>query len=134
MNQWGSDPDGGKGKGCKNGRTLAVIPAGTPTADVSTAEIAILRPPVTSIKNWQMYVQKCAALYKRPPLGVITQIGTVPDQKSQFKVTFTDVGVVEIDRIKYLIDRVPTALSICQKVYEANAEPAADQQKKSKKF
>lgn len=122
MNQWGSDPNGGRGKACKNGRALAVIPANTKPEDIATAEMAILRPPVTSIKNWQMYVQKVVALYRRPPLGVVTQIGTVPDQKSQFKVTFTDIGAVEADKIKGILDRVPEALTVCQKVYEGNAE------------
>lgn len=126
MNAWKSDPDGGRGKACKNGRTLAVIPAGTKPEDVPTAEIAILKPPVTSVKNWQMYVQKLGALFNRPPLAMITQIGSVPDAKSQFKITFTDMGAVDREMLKPLIDRVPAALEVCQKVYEAqDKEPKA---------
>lgn len=132
-NKWKSDPDGGKGKACKNVRTLAVIPADTKAEELPTAEIAILRPPVTSIKNWQMYVQKVAALYNRPPLAIVTQIATVPDIKSQFKVTFTDMGVVDIGRIKGLIERVPSALEVCKKVYEPNAEPTPEEAEKANK-
>jgi hypothetical protein len=134
-NKWGSDPDGGRGKACKNGRSLAIIPAGTPAADIAGAELAILRPPVTSIKNWQMYVQKCSTLYNRPPLAIITQVGSVPDQKTQYKLTFTDIGVVDSSMFKGLIDKIPAALDVCQKVYEAgdNNAPAADNGK-AKKF
>lgn len=132
-NKWKSDPDGGKGKACKNVRTIAVIPADTKPEDLPTCEIAILRTPVTSVKNWQMYVQKCSALYNRPPLALITQIGTVPDQKSQFKVTFTDKGVVDKSMFKGLIDRVPAALEICKKVYEPNAEPTPEEAEKANK-
>lgn len=134
-NKWKSDPDGGKGKACKNTRSLAVIPAGTKPEDISTAEIAILRPPVTSIKNWQMYVQKCSALYNRPPLAVITQIGSVPDQKTQYKITFTDVGVVDKGMLKGLIDRIPAALETAMKVYDPPEEaPAEEGEAKAKKF
>lgn len=136
-NKWGSDPEGGRGKACKNGRSIAVIPAHTTAENVPSAEVAIIRPPVTSVKNWQNHVQTCAAKYSRPPLAVITEIGSVPDQKSQFKITFTDVGVVDASLLKPLLDRVPFALEVCQKVYEANADkpPAAPEDTgKSKKY
>jgi len=122
MNKWGSDPNGGRGKACKNGRSLALIPADS--QDPATAEIAILKPPVTSVNNWQMFVQKCAAVYNRPPLAVICQVGTVPDAKSQYKVTFTDVGAVDNSLIKGLIDRQESAMDACMKIYEAS-EPTA---------
>lgn len=133
-NQWNSDPKGGKGKACKNSRSLAVIPAGTKPADVATCEIAVLRPPVTSVKNWQMYVQKCGALYARPPLAVLTQVGTVPDQTSQFKLTFTDTGVVDNAMVGPLLDRVPYALEVAQKIYEPNVKQEDPKNAKAKKF
>jgi hypothetical protein len=132
-NQWGSDPDGGRGKACKNGRVLALIPANTQPEAVPTAEIAILRPPVTSVKNYQQHVQTVAALYNRPPLGVITEVGTVPDVKSQYKVTFTEKGPLDISMIKPILDRIPAALETCQKIYEANKEAPAGSDK-AKKF
>lgn len=121
-NKWGSDPEGGRGKACKNGRSLALIPAHTTAEAVPTAEIAILRPPVTSIANWKNYVQNCGAKYNRPPLAVITQVSSVPDVKSQYKLTFTDIGVVDKSMLKPLIEREAFALQVCQKVYEANAD------------
>lgn len=138
-NKWGSDPEGGRGKACKNGRSLAVIPAHTAAENVATAEIAILRPPVTSVANWKNHVQLCLAKYNRPPLAVITEVGSVPDQRSQYKLTFTDIGVVDVSMLKPLIDRVPFALDVCQKIYEPNTDPVPDEdgekkEKKSKKF
>jgi len=133
-NQWKSDPDGGRGKACKNTRSLAVIPASTRPEDIATAEIAILKPPVTSVNNWQMYVQKCGALYKSPPLALITRVGSVPDQKSQYKLTFTDIGVVDRSMLGGLIARIPAALEIAQKVYDPPTERAAETASKPAKF
>ena len=132
-NEWASDPEGGRGKACKNGRVLALIPGDTKPDAVPTAEIALLKPPVTSIKNYQTYVQKLAAVYNRPPLGVLTEISTVPDQKSQYKVVFTDIGVLDISMIKPILDRVPSALDACQKVYEYT-EPAPAGEAKQRKM
>jgi len=129
-NQWKSDPDGGRGKACKNTRSLAVIPASTRAEDVPTAEIAVLRPPVTSVNNWMMYVQKCGALYNAPPLALITRIGSVPDQKSQYKITFTDHGVVDRSLLGALFERIPAALEICKKVYDPPAEKAPESERK----
>lgn len=125
-NQWGSDPDGGRGKACKNSRSLGLIPATTAAEDIPTAEIAVLKLPVMSVKNWQMYVQKCAALHNRPPLGLVTRIGTVPDQKSQFRVTFEDVKDVDISAIKPLLDRRGAVQELLEKPYDANPVPATD--------
>jgi hypothetical protein len=131
-NKWGSDPDGGRGKACKNGRNLAVIPSNTTAESIATAEIAILKPPVTSVKNWQNYVQKLGTVYNKPPLAIITQVGTVPDQKSQYKITFEDIGVVDSSMYKGLFDRIPTGLEICQKIYEANPEKVETSDKAQK--
>lgn len=98
-NQWGSDPDGGKGKACKNTRRLALLPADCVNNpdEMDKAEEIYIKLPVLSVKNWALYVNNVSAQYKRPPFGVITSISTEPDTKAQFKVTFR------------AIDRVPDA-------------------------
>lgn len=134
-NQWGSDPSGGKGKACKNGRRLAIIPADTKPEDVAAAEVATLALPVMSITNWSNYVHKCSALFSRPPLGVLTQIGTVPDAKSQFRVTFNYVSSLDKSLLMPLIQKAqdPAVREILERVYEPNAEkPEASG--KAKKF
>lgn len=96
-NEWGSAANGGKGKACRETRRLLLIPADSisSAAAVETAEVAALRPPVTSLKNYANYVQTIAATMRRPPLAVVTEVAVVPDPKTQFKVVFTMVKAIE---------------------------------------
>jgi hypothetical protein len=107
-NEWGSATNGGKGKACRETRRMLLIPADsidTPEA-VKAAEVAALRPPVTSLKNYANYVQTVAMTLKRPPVAVITEIAVVPDAKTQFKVTFTLIKAIENgDVIRALMER-----------------------------
>src|SRR6188768_2472611 len=52
MFAWGSDPNGGRGKACKERRRLAFIPAD------GSAEMVMLSIPPTSIKNWSNYARE----------------------------------------------------------------------------
>lgn len=133
-NQWGSDPSGGKGKACKNQRILGLIPASTKPEEVMDAEVAIAKLPVTSAANFGTYVNKIATLFNRPPLGMVTTVGTVPDLKSQFKVTFTNVGPVDNAMLKPLIDKAATVQTMLERVYEPNVEAPAEDTTKKKKF
>lgn len=133
MNQWESDPDGGRGKACKNVRSLALIPAGIKAEQAPTAEVAILKLPVMSVKNWQTYVQMCKAVHGRPTYGVVTEIGTVPDAKSQFKITFADKGLVELPIIAGILPRMEDIDAMLQHVYEAPPAPSAEDEAKAKK-
>lgn len=96
-NEWGSATNGGKGKACRETRRLLVIPADSigSVEAVKAAEVAALRPPVTSLKNYSTYVQTVATTLKRPPLAVISEIAVVPDAKTQFKVTFSLIKAIE---------------------------------------
>lgn len=110
-NEWGSATNGGKGKACRETRRMLLIPADsidTPEA-VKAAEVAALRPPVTSLKNYANYVQTVAMTLKRPPVAVVTEIAVVPDAKTQFKVTFTLIKAIENgDVIRALMQRAET--------------------------
>lgn len=86
MNQFGS-ADVGKGKACQNTRRLALIPEGA-LKNIDEAEVAFMKIPVMSVKNYAGYVTELSSALKRPPLGVITEIKLVPDDKSQFRVQF----------------------------------------------
>lgn len=125
QNQWGSDPNGGKGKACKNSRSLALIPANTSAEELLTAEMAVLKLPVMSVKNWSMYVQKCSALHNRPFFSMQTQIGTVPDQKSQFRVTFRDGERLPMEMVQGVMSIQEKANDLLEHVYEASDAPAA---------
>jgi hypothetical protein len=125
----------GAGKACKNGRSLVLIPASTKPEEVGDAEVAIAHLPVTSGQNWSTYVNKLATLFNRPPLGMVTKISVVPDLKSQFKATFTNVAPVDVSMLRPLIDRAKTVDGLLVREYEANVEaPAEVDNGKKKKF
>ena len=100
MNEWGSDPGGGKGKACKNVRRLAMISADD-LDKVEKAEVALAKLPVTSVKNWSTFASQVANVLKVPPLAVIVEMSEVLDAKTQFQIHFdlidkiTDGGVIQ---------------------------------------
>jgi hypothetical protein len=96
--------DTGRGKACSERRRLALLPAGyyTPRRGsrdfdlnfiqdpehYKSADIAYLKLPVTSVKEWARYVTQLASSLRRPPLAVVTRVYIEPDPKIQFKVKF----------------------------------------------
>jgi hypothetical protein len=131
-NEWGSATNGGKGKACRETRRLLLIPADSITTpeSVAAAEIAALRPPVTSLKNYSNYVQTIAATLKRPPLAVITEIAVVPDPKTQFKVVFNMVKAIDDPAIIQAIiqrakDETQKAIDSAGAVEDGGAEAPA---------
>lgn len=103
-NEWGS-ADTGRGKACKNSARLALISRGD-LEDVANAEVAYLQLPVTSTKLWAGHVRSVDETFKRPPLGVITNVKVVPDKDTQFKVQFKTVELIEdSDVIAALFER-----------------------------
>ena len=133
-NEWGSATNGGKGKACRETRRLLVIPAdsiGSPEA-VAVAEVAALRPPVTSLKNYATYVQTIAATLKRPPLAVVTEIAVVSDAKTQFKVVFNMVKAIDDMAIiqaimKRAAGEVEKAIATAGAMQESEGEAPAPQ-------
>lgn len=103
MNEWGS-ADQGRGKACQNRRRLALLPAGFYSKKrgdrdftlelfegekhYRTAELAFLKLPVTSVKDYSKYVTQISASLQKPPFGVVTRIWCEPDAGSQYKVRF----------------------------------------------
>lgn len=127
MNAWGSDPEGGKGKACKNTRRLAVIPADciNDPSKIGEIEEMYIKLPVLSVKNWAMYVNAVAAQYKRPPFAVLTSISTEPDAKAQFKVTFKALGIIPNEAMDAIIARHETSQAAIGFPYQAPTAPAA---------
>lgn len=124
FNEWGS-ADQGKGKACKNIRRLAVIPEDG-MEDIESAELAMIKVPVTSVKGWAGYVRQIADTLGRPPLGVVTEISLVPDSKTQFKMQFSLVEKIEDgDVLKALIDKRSKAASDLRTPYAPTPEEEA---------
>jgi hypothetical protein len=102
-NEWGTS-DTGRGKACGERRRMALLPAGyytpkrgsrdfdlhlfTEQEHFATADIAFLKLPVMSVKDWARYVTDLSARLRRPPMGVVTRVFLEPDPKSQFRVRF----------------------------------------------
>lgn len=124
LNAWGS-AEKGRGKGCKNIRRLALITEDG-LEDIEGAEIAFLKVPVTSVRNWSGHVQALAAQLKRPPFAVITEISVVPDPKTQFAVKFRVAEQIEdAEVLKALIDRRAAVADQIAFPYAKNAERPA---------
>src|SRR5882762_1148947 len=110
QNKWGSAGGGSKGKACKQVRRLALIPAGAlQDGNVASAELAVMSIPVTSARNWANYVNAIAAEHQRPPWGMLTEIRTEPDAKTQFQVKFEAKGMVAEDYLPQIYKRVAPA-------------------------
>ena len=103
-NEWGSS-DTGKGKACSERRRMALLPAGfyakkpgtkgeyeasimDEIEHYETADIAYLKIPVMSVKDYARYVIQLNSTHRRPPFGAITRVYIEPDPKSSFRVKF----------------------------------------------
>src|SRR5687767_3252451 len=87
----------GKGKACKNVRRLAIMLPGQ-LDNAATADIAYLKPPVTSVKEWSKYVNGLSSAMNRPPYSMVTEITNSSDPKTQFKLTFKAAGTIDMEK------------------------------------
>jgi hypothetical protein len=106
LNQWESDPKGGKGKACKETRRLVIVPADAAddAESCKKAEMAIIDVPVTSGKNYSNFVNGLAASASVPPWVCITNVSTSPNAKTQFQVNFTPVEVVQDEDVLTILE------------------------------
>lgn len=131
MSKWQPNPQkpGKKHKPCKEKRRMLLVPA--LSDDYAKAEAAMLNVPTTSVKNWANYVNECAAVHRRPPWGVITEISVHPHLQFQIEVKFTCVGLVEEDKLAGVHARTgPAAHAMLMVEHEpygehADTKPAA---------
>jgi hypothetical protein len=113
-NEWGSAKPGAKGKKCRNIKKLGIIP--TVDGEDFSGEVMYLKLPVTSVKNFTTYVNKCAIVLGRPPFAVLTKIAVVPHPVTQFAVSFETIRNVGdkalLEQIVTRIDEVKDVLLI----------------------
>lgn len=134
-NQMGS-ADVGRGKACKNVRRLALVTADaleSPEA-MAEAEVRVLKVPVMSVKGWALYVRNSLnEELKRPYWGVVTKIKVVPDAKSQFRVMFSFVELIDFsDKLFEVVEKKiaeikPQLTAPYQKMEEAAPAPRGRQ-------
>lgn len=95
LNEYKSDPSGGKGKACKNVVRLALL-AESDLGDLEGAEVVYLKVPVTSVKNFKYYAAKqLKETLKRPLWSVVTLLAVEPDESNAVKVSFGFVEKLE---------------------------------------
>lgn len=111
--KWRSAGQGRKGKACKEVRRLAVIAAdGLTLETLAVTEIRKLKIPIMSVGGYATYLGALAEV-RRPPFAVITEIGTVPDQRSNFRITFKPIAPVPdefMETLFAMIDKVKEPL------------------------
>lgn len=118
-NKWGSAGGSSKGKACKQVRRLALIPANALNeGGVQSAELAVVSVPTTSVRNWANYVNSIAAEYSRPPWGMLTEIRTEPDARTQFQVRFEAKGLVADEYLGPIHKRTGPAAEILLTPYD----------------
>lgn len=119
-NQWGT-ADTGKGKACGERRRLALLPAGyftprrgsrdfdmhliTDEQHFKSADIAFLKLPVTSVKEWAKYVLGLQSGQRRPPMAVITKLSVEPHQQHQFHVKFEMIELLKPEMYETIMAR-----------------------------
>lgn len=140
LNEWGS-ADQGRGKACQNRRRLSLLPAGfyTPKrgsrdfdlelfddpAHFRSADLATIKLPVTSVKEWAKFVHEIATNFRRPPHGVIIRLYLEADAGSQYKVKFEVVEEVSNDIALVVMDRHAKAQEVKIQGYQPPQEKVA---------
>ena len=109
LNRYGS-ADTGRGKACANKLRIAVVSVGGfdrhgnfEASERPGDEIAYMSIPVTSVALYVKFARSCASAHQRPPLGVVAKIAPVEDPKTQYKVTFEALGLVENEWLPTLL-------------------------------
>lgn len=141
LNEYGS-ADTGRGKACQNRVRLALLPAGfydfkgksktefeleyfQDPDHFKTADIAYLKLPVTSGKNYFKFVSDVAASHRRPPYGVIARVYLEQDESNQFKVCFEMLEEVPDELAEIVMTRHETQLEAKIGGYQPPQEKAA---------
>ena len=141
-NEWGSDPDGGRGKACKNSRRIALITTDClghedSATRVKKANTVMCKIPLTSIKNFSSYVNQCAKVLDVHPFAVVTELSTKPHPTSLFQVHWKVMDTVKAgdDVMQALYEKHVATGKLLNQPYPKQEEEAAPAPKgKSTKY
>jgi hypothetical protein len=100
LNEWGSDPKGGRGKACTNSRRLWVLPAAVVNSPdkVRVTDFLQCDMPATSIKNFSKFANDCAAS-GNAPFQFIVEMSVKPHPTSLFQVHFKALEQIKDEAI-----------------------------------
>lgn len=146
-NQWGSAPNGGRGKACKESRRMVVLPQSAvqvpyPNGSTIPAEAGSVKKaaaasasiPATSIKNWANYTAQLAGEYRRPAWAMVTEVSLHPHAKTVFEVKFAPAGEVDQSHLGDLLARIDTANGIVMTPYAQESNAPAPQPQPNRKY
>jgi len=138
-NAWGSAPNGGKGKACKESRRLIMLPVSAvmqnaPPDSVKKAEAATCSIPVTSVKNWANYTAQLAGEFRRPPWAMVTEVSLHPHARNQLEVKFAPVAQVSEQFLSDLMQRRDTADAVILTPYAQESNAPAAQPMQNRKY
>ena len=100
-NEWGSNPEGGRGKACKNSRRIAIMHADAlrdGPDGVEKANTIMCKIPVTSIQNFSRYINQCTKVLGKPPFGVVCELSVKPSV-NMFEVQWKVIDDVKSDEL-----------------------------------
>lgn len=126
MNQYGSDAGRGA-KACKNVMRLALLHAGDLEAgELSKAQGARLRVPVTSVRAFSNYVGVIARGLRRPLFSVVTDVHIEPDPANVFSIRFEPVQAIASPEILGVLEqRLAEVREILEALPPRDAVPVA---------
>lgn len=97
----------GKGKACGNNIRLGILTGKDveDAATISTAELAIAKVSPTNLKNYKGYVEAIEQAHGRPTWAVITEITSHNDNKTQIRLEFKFVELIEDDEVLEALEK-----------------------------
>lgn len=129
----------GRGKACANTIRMGLITSkdAEDAASISTAEIATAGVSPTNLTHFKKYLDSILEEHGRPLWAVVTQISSHDDPKTQIRLEFKLIELIEDDDVLQALEkRFLKIQEVLQKPYAAPTEkkPAAKKAGGNKKF
>lgn len=127
-NEWASNPEGGRGKACKNSRRIAIITSDCleSVEKIRKANVVMCKIPATSLKNFSTYVNQVTKVLEKHPFQVITELSAKPHPANMFEVVWKVTAEVMGDDIQEaLYNKYMSIQKQMSQPYPANEEEAA---------
>lgn len=125
----------GRGKRCNDVRKLIVILENKDPDSVAKAQVRQIEVPKGSLRNWGNYLKSLDDVSPYGVQGVLTQIGTEPQENGGYTLTFSAVDKLAKDFVRAIYARasqLTPELSTPFPVLEAGEKPAKKPAKKIK--
>ena len=126
QNQFGTAKVG-RGKACANTIRLGILTSkdAEDAAGIATAELATAGVSPTNLAHYKKYTDSLEEEYGRPPWAVVTAITSHDDPKTQIRLEFKMVELIEDDAVLQALEkRFLKVQDVLQKPFAAPSERA----------